>query len=119
MEIQTASTSISPAPTQQNISLAQTRVVGSYTELKEKEKYEILSVSEEALVKAIDKANHAVEGSPSEFRYKVHPKSGEIIVQVLNKETKEVVREIPPEKFIDLVEKLQELTVGALIDEKR
>ncbi|MFC4777811.1 flagellar protein FlaG [Paenibacillus sp. GCM10023252] len=94
------------------------RVAGEYDVIKEKSKFEILSVSESALLQAIDKANLAVAGTPHVFNYKLHD-SGHLIVQVLNKDTQEIIREIPSEKFIEIVEKLQELTVGAIIDEKR
>jgi|GEM_PF-2345610 len=94
------------------------RVSGEYQVLKEKSKSEILTISETAFMRAIDKANRAVEGTPHAFNYIMHS-SGHLIVQVLNKETNEVIREVPSEKFIELVEKLQELTVGAIIDEKR
>ncbi|EFM09013.1 flagellar protein FlaG protein [Paenibacillus curdlanolyticus YK9] len=95
------------------------QVAGAYNELKEKSKSQLLTVSEKALVSAIDKANKAVSGTPHEFNYKYHEGSGHVIVQILNKETHEIIHEIPSEKFIELVEKLQELTVGAIIDEKR
>ncbi|MFC4811610.1 flagellar protein FlaG [Paenibacillus sp. GCM10023250] len=99
-------------------SMAPIRVSGEYFALKEKSKTEALSVSEKALVDSINKANKAVQGTPHEFKYKVHESTGDIIVQVLNKDTHEVLHEVPSEKFIDLIEKLQELTVGAIIDEK-
>lgn len=95
------------------------RVSGAYLDLKEKSKTEILTVSENALVSAIDKANKTMQGAEHEFNYKVHQSTGQIVVQILDKNTHEIVHEIPPEKFIDLIEKLQELTVGALIDKKR
>lgn len=85
--------------------------------LMHKEKYE-LSISEEAVVKAVERANKAIQGVDKRFEYSVHQKTGEIIVKVLNKETNEVIREIPPEKLIDLVAKLQEIC-GMIIDEKR
>jgi flagellar protein FlaG len=92
---------------------------GMYYELKEKSKFSILSISEKALYDSIVKANKAVQGTDHEFKYKVHEATGQVIVQILNKDTHEIVRELPSEKFIDLVEKLKELTVGAIIDEKR
>ncbi|MWC30912.1 flagellar protein FlaG [Paenibacillus sp. MMS18-CY102] len=95
------------------------RVSGEYGHLKEKQKHEILSVSEKALMSAIDKANRAVQGTPHEFNYKIHQPTGQVIVQILNSDTHEIVHECPSEKFIELVEKLQELSVGAIIDEKR
>jgi flagellar protein FlaG len=40
------------------------------------------------------------------------------MVKVIDRDTKEVIREIPPEKFQDLVAKLWELS-GLVIDERR
>lgn len=78
-----------------------------------------LSISEEAVVKAIEKANKAIAGDPHQFEYSVHKPSGTIVVKVVDAETKEVIREIPPEKILDIISKLQELSGGAIIDEKR
>lgn len=75
-----------------------------------------LSVSQGALVKAIEKAQKMVDGAPRKFDYEIHHKR--LVVKVINSETNEVIREIPPEKFIDLVDKLVELS-GMIIDEKR
>lgn len=75
-----------------------------------------LSVSEEALVKAIEKAQKMIDGVPRKFDYEIH--RGHVVVKVINSETDEVIREIPPEKFIDLVDNLMELS-GMIIDEKR
>jgi len=91
---------------------------GEYKTLIEKGKGEILTVSEKALVRSVERANKAVEGSAHEFKYKLHEATNTYIVQVLTRDTHEVIHEIPSEKFIDLVEKLKELTVGAIIDEK-
>jgi flagellar protein FlaG len=89
----------------------------SASELLHKEKYE-LSVSDLAFRKAIEKANHALEGIQRRFEYSVHAKTGEVIVKVINQDNNEVLREIPNEKFLDLMANLQELT-GLNIDEKR
>ncbi|WP_239615874.1 flagellar protein FlaG [Cohnella mopanensis] len=118
MEIQS-----NPQPIQQRPTTREAdpiiRVSGEYLVLKEKSKSEILTVSEKVLMSAIDTANKNVQGKEHEFNYKIHKSTGDLIVQILDKDTHEVIREVPPEKFIDLIEKLQELSVGAIIDEKR
>lgn len=96
-----------------------TVVGGEYIELPQKQKYSILSVSERAVLDAINKVNKVLEGAPQKFEYKVHESTGDLIVKVINKDTDLVIREIPPEKIIELVEKLQQLASGAIIDEKR
>lgn len=51
-----------------------------------------------------------------ELRFTIHEPTREIIARIVNRETGEVIREIPPEKFLDMVAKLQELA-GILVDE--
>lgn len=89
----------------------------SSRDLLHKDKYE-LSLSDQAVKKAIEKANKAMDGYERKFEYKVHEKTGDLLVKVVNTETNEVVREIPNEKLLDLMDKLQELA-GINIDEKR
>jgi flagellar protein FlaG len=87
------------------------------TDLMHKEKYE-LSISEEAVVKAIERANKALAGEPTHVEYSIHKPHGDICVKVINSETNEVIREYPPEKLLDLLDKLQQIN-GTIIDEKR
>ncbi|MNC44911.1 flagellar protein FlaG [compost metagenome] len=82
-----------------------------------KEKYE-LQVSESTLTKAIEKANKALEPVYRRFEYSIHEKTGEVLVKVIDQGNDQVIREIPNEKFLDLMAKLQEL-IGLNIDEKR
>lgn len=77
-----------------------------------------MPISEKILVEAIDRANKAIVGSKREFEYKKHDILNAFTVKVINSETKEVVREIPPERILDLVANLMELA-GVLVDEKR
>jgi flagellar protein FlaG len=86
-------------------------------DLMHKPKYD-LTVSQEAFVKILEKANKAVEGVQIKFEYSIHKKTGEIMVKMLNNETNEIIREIPSEKILDLVASFQEPN-GIIIDEKR
>ncbi|WP_211220728.1 flagellar protein FlaG [Paenibacillus terrigena] len=87
------------------------------TELLHKKANE-LSISDAALQKALEKVNKVLKGIETRLEYSVHKTTGDIMVKVINEDTKEVIREVPPEKIIDLVVKLQELS-GLIIDEKR
>ncbi|WP_438447379.1 flagellar protein FlaG [Gorillibacterium sp. sgz5001074] len=79
---------------------------------------EILSISDEQLVKAVEKAIKALEGPYTSFDISVHDETKQLIVKVMNKETGEVIREIPNEKTLDMVAKMMEVA-GILIDERR
>ncbi|MEK3704952.1 flagellar protein FlaG [Paenibacillus sp. FSL R7-0198] len=72
---------------------------------------------DEHLIKAIDRAVKALQGPTTTLEMSVHEKTHQILVKVLNKETGELIREIPPEKTLDLVAKMMEIA-GIIIDEK-
>ncbi|KAF6587341.1 MULTISPECIES: flagellar protein FlaG [Paenibacillus] len=72
---------------------------------------------DEQLIKAIDRAVKALQGPTTTLEMSVHEKTHQILVKVLNKDTGELIREIPPEKTLDLVAKMMEIA-GILIDEK-
>ncbi|WMT40661.1 flagellar protein FlaG [Paenibacillus sp. D2_2] len=76
-----------------------------------------ISIGEEQLIKAIDRAMKALEGPHTEFEVSVHKQTNSIMVKVLNRDTGELIREIPPEKTLDLVAKMMEFA-GILIDER-
>lgn len=78
---------------------------------------EYVSLGEEQLIRAIERAVKALEGPHTAFEVSVHEKTNSIMVKVLNKDTGELIREIPPEKTLDLVAKMMEFA-GILIDER-
>lgn len=103
----------------QNIQTTNTKQKDSYDyqELSLKNKYE-LSIDESLWIKMIEKANKAITGATCNFEYSIHEGTKEIMVKVINKETQEVIREIPPEKILDMVAKMWELA-GIVVDERR
>jgi len=48
--------------------------------------------------------------------FRVHEETGRIIARVIDRKTREIIREIPPEKFLDMIARLQELA-GVFINE--
>lgn len=74
-------------------------------------------ISEEEVIKAIERANKSLEGVFTQFEFSIHEKTKEIMVKVIDRETGELIREIPPEKILDLIAKLWELA-GILVDER-
>lgn len=76
-----------------------------------------VSIGEEQLFRAIDRAIKALEGPATSFEMKFHEETRAIMVKVINKDTGETIREFPPEKTLDLVVKMMEFA-GILIDER-
>lgn len=77
-----------------------------------------VSMGEEELIRVIERANKAIQGRTTTFEYSIHKQTKEILVKVLDKDSGEVIREIPPEKILDMVAKMCEMA-GIFIDEKR
>ncbi|MDR1688581.1 MAG: flagellar protein FlaG [Clostridiales bacterium] len=85
-------------------------------QISAEEEYES-SGSRELLDKAIEEANKKIAGYKKRMEYSVHEATNDIMVKIINSETEEVVKELPPEKTLDAVAKMLELA-GILVDEK-
>lgn len=85
--------------------------------LKERPEY-IPSIQEKTIIHAIESANKKLQGEEREFEFSVHEKTKQIMVKVIDKQSKEVIREIPSEKILDLVAAMCEMA-GLFVDEKR
>ena len=70
--------------------------------------------TEEQVITAIEKANHKFQFYNTHLEFSIHEKTKEIMVKVYRDE--EVIREIPPEKVLDMVAHMLELA-GLLVDE--
>jgi len=60
----------------------------------------------------VRRANRALEAVDIQAKFSIHEGTGEIIVKLQDINTGEVIREIPPEKLLDLVAKMQEMARG-------
>ena len=69
------------------------------------------------IIQTVDKANSMTRQSDTSLHYQVHEASNVITVKVVNNDTGQVIREVPSEKFLDMMEKLEQL-VGFIINEK-
>ncbi len=85
---------------------------------KKRLKPDSLSVSENAVIRAIEQANKAAQGINTSFEFSIHEMTKQIMVKVMDRDTNEVIREIPPEKILDLLAKIWEMT-GIIVDERR
>lgn len=76
------------------------------------------ALNEKQLIEAIEKTNKAIEGTYCSFKYSVHDVTKQIMVKVIDNKTQEVIKEIPPEKILDMVAKIWEVA-GIMVDERR
>ncbi|MCX7904163.1 MAG: flagellar protein FlaG [Caloramator sp.] len=67
--------------------------------------------------KAVETANKYLKDS-THLKFEIHEKTKDIIVKIINDNTGEVLKEIPPKKILDMVASMMEV-FGLFIDEKR
>ena len=66
---------------------------------------------------AVDKMNKLLEESSTHVEYEVHEKFKDIMIKIVDNDTKQVVQEIPSKKLLDMVAKLCEMA-GIMLDKK-
>lgn len=69
----------------------------------------------ESLKRAVEEINKNVVNSEAVFG--VHESTNRVTIKIVDKKTKEVLKEYPPEKTLDMIAKVWELA-GLLVDEK-
>lgn len=70
----------------------------------------------EALKKRISDLNKQL--NTTECQYGIHEETQRVTLKIVDKETKEVIKELPPEKTLEMIAKVWEIA-GLLVDEKR
>ncbi len=95
-------------------------VSGSVTEKKEMPENPILEVQEpnrnDTVRRAVEQLNRKAKNSEAIFG--IHDETNRVTIKIVDKETKEVIREFPPEETLDMIAKVWELA-GLMVDEKR
>ena len=68
--------------------------------------------------KAVDDINKSALADQSEAVFGIHEKTNRVTIKIIDKKTKEVIKEFPPEKTLDMIAKVWEMA-GLMVDEKR
>ena len=67
---------------------------------------------------AIDKVNQKIVPSKTRCEFSYHEATKRVSIKVIDQNTEEVIKEIPPEETLDMLSKIWELA-GVLVDERR
>lgn len=67
---------------------------------------------------AMNEMNNKLKPTKTRCEFAYHEEVNRVSIKILDRETNEVVREIPPEESIKVLEKVYEIA-GLLVDEKR
>lgn len=73
--------------------------------------------TDQELKKAVEKINKFFEDDHIKAEYSHHEKLKDLMIKIVNTETKEVILEIPPKKILDMVAKMCEMA-GLIVDKK-
>ncbi len=82
----------------------------------QKQASENASTNNEALKKAVDTINKKMSNSVAQFG--IHDATNRVTIKIVDKETKKVLKEFPPEETLDMIAKVWELA-GIMVDEKK
>jgi len=74
--------------------------------------------SNQEIAEVVDRLNSGVRDMHERLSFSYHEKTHRIVVRVLNRDTNEVIREIPPREAIKLLEHIQDF-LGMIVDEQR
>lgn len=75
------------------------------------------SFTEKQIIRSIEQANKSLVFHNTRLEFSIHEKTKEIMVKVLDDSSGDLIREIPPEKVLDMVAEVWK-KLGLLVDEK-
>ena len=78
--------------------------------------YQNQQPSNEQIKQAVEKLNRSMTNSEAVFG--IHEATQRVTIKIVDKESKEVIKELPPEKTLDMIAKVWEMA-GILVDERR
>lgn len=74
-------------------------------------------LSEDKIISTIEKANKEFTAFDRRFEFSIHESTKQIMVKIIDVNTNEIIRELPPEKVLDIVAKRWK-EAGIIVDEK-
>ncbi len=74
-------------------------------------------IQNEKVKKAVEELNKKMVDH-SEAVFGIHEKTNRVTIKIVDKDSKKVIKELPPEKTLDMIAKVWEMA-GILIDEKK
>lgn len=102
---------IAPDPTTVVVTKADGKKDGSSNEAQ----YQNQQPTNEQIKQAVEKLNKSMTNSEAVFG--IHEATQRVTIKIVDKESKEVIKELPPEKTLDMIAKVWEMA-GILVDER-
>ena len=67
---------------------------------------------------AVKRANNTMRMTKTSCQFQYHEETNRVSIKVIDKDTEEVIREIPSEEALELIQRMWEMA-GILVDERR
>lgn len=113
----TAAASVEPVATSDEmVSQVAATPEFSFNTEEERQHAEELGMNSKQLKNAVNDLNKQL--TDSEAIFGIHEKTNRVTIKIVDKSTKEVIKEFPPEQTLDMIAKVWEIA-GILVDEKR
>jgi uncharacterized FlaG/YvyC family protein len=74
--------------------------------------------SNQPVERQVEYANLYLLGHPTKLDYQVHEATGQLVISLVNVDTQEIIREIPPERTLDALAQMW-ARAGLFVDERR
>lgn len=103
---------VAPDPTTVVVAKTDGKKDGSSNEAQ----YQNQQPTNEQIKQAVEKLNKSMTNSEAVFG--IHEATQRVTIKIVDKESKEVIKELPPEKTLDMIAKVWEMA-GILVDERR
>lgn len=78
--------------------------------------YQNQQPSNDQIKQAVEKLNKSMTNSEAIFG--IHEATNRVTIKIVDKDSKKVIKELPPEKTLDMIAKVWEMA-GILVDERR
>lgn len=104
------------APEQVKVDNTTNVVVQSQNKGNPNEENEKPQAGHEQVKQAVDRLNKKMGNAEAIFG--IHDDTNRVMIKIIDRDTKEVIKELPPEKTLDMIAKVWELA-GIMVDEKR
>ena len=70
-----------------------------------------------AIIEGIEKASGKIEIASKGLEFSIHEETNQIMIKVVDNNTHKVIKEVPPEKILDMLANIIELS-GCFVDER-
>lgn len=101
-----------------NVQPAEVLTIGTGNGAEAQEQAENPENTSRRIKNAVEHANKTMRHAKTKCEFSYHEETKRVSIKVIDEETEEVIREIPPEETLEMLSKMWELA-GLMVDEKR